>query len=408
MPDQTVRPAELRREAAAMTEEIIRWRRYLHAHPELSFQEKNSTAFIAETLRSFGIKNVRTGFADLDVGVLAEIGPPRGPCVLLRADMDALPVPDQTGLSCASTNPGISHACGHDAHMAILLATAKLLKAHENELPGRVRLIFQPAEESSMPYQGTLRPGAWFVIKDGALDGVGAAFSLHVFGTMKAGTMNIKEGTAMLASGFFNAKVTGQGTHGATPHLGIDPIVPAAAMIGDFQAIIAREVNPLRSAVLSICTIHAGTASNVIPEFCEFSGTLRSEECELVSYLSDRLQTVAHKTAEAYRCNFSYHATLSDAVINEPGVTAIAREAGSAVIGKENVLEAEPLTVSEDFTLYGQKIPASMFFWGMGDETKGIGQSQHDPTYLVNEETLSDAAAVMVVCAWKWLKKHSS
>lgn len=398
--------ATLRQEAAAIADDLTAWRRHLHANPERSFQEKATTAFVAETLRSFGIATVRTGFDAIDVGVLAEIGSGKGPCVLLRADMDALPVPDQTGLPWASLNPGVSHACGHDAHTAILLATAKILHAHADELPGTVRFVFQPAEETGMPHQGATRPGAWFVRESGALEGVGAAFALHVVGPMKAGTMFIKEGTAMLAAGFFRARITGKGTHGATPQLGVDPILPTAAMLGEFQSIISREVDPARCAVLSVCSIHAGVTNNVIPEYCEFTGTLRGETTDIVRYMAGRMDAIARKSAEAHRCTADYECTtVYGAVVNEPGVTAVAREAGCAVLGAENVSDMEALSVSEDFTLYGERVPAVMFFWGMADEAKGTGQSLHDPAFRVNEETLPDAAAVMAACAWRWLEQ---
>ena len=233
----------LKSSANTMRYDIQAWRHHLHQHPELSFKEETTTAFVVERLKSFGYTDVTTGFGPLKTGVLASIGKGH-PCVMLRANLDALPILEQTGLPYQSENEGVMHACGHDVQVATLLAAAKLLKCIEPAINGRVKLLFQPGEEKRKRYMDELLPGASFVLLSGALSDVDALFAMHAWGTLKKGQVYVKSGPTMMASSRFMVKVIGQGTHGAYPHLGHDPVVTACQIVEALQTIVSREMNP--------------------------------------------------------------------------------------------------------------------------------------------------------------------
>ena len=389
--------------AAQLSTEIMTWRRHLHAHPERSFCETRTTAFIAEKLKSFGYADIKTGFSPLTSGAQIDVG--AGPhCVLLRADIDALPITETADVSWRSQAPGVMHACGHDAHTAILLGAAKMLKELELRLPGKVRLIFQPGEEEEKAHEGRLAGGSKYVVGSGALDGVDAAFACHVWGVFPAGAVFIKDGPAMMASSRFIIKVTGSGTHGATPHLGRDPVVATCQIISALQTLISREISPIDSALITVGTIHGGTIANVIPQDVEISGTIRAARNETLAFVRQRIAELVEKTAEAHRCKAQ--CAIFDgcsSVMNNPDMADIVREVSGSIRGQENVHDAELITASEDFCEYASKVPSALFFLGMADSEKGTGQSQHDPAFQVNDDVLADAAAIMASAAWRYL-----
>ncbi len=397
---------EFKQEAAKIAADIIAWRRHLHANPELSYKEVNTTAFVADTLRSFGYADVSTGFGPVETGARADLGQ-GGPLVALRGDLDALPLTETADVPCRSTVAGVMHACGHDAHTAVLLGAAKLLKAKEAQLPGRVRLIFQPGEETRVTHFEKPLSGASYVIRSGAMEGVEAVFGMHVWGPFEAGKLFVKEGAAMMASGRFTLKIIGQGTHGASPHLGHDPIVAACNVVSALQTVVSREVSPTQPALITVGTIHGGTATNIIPEEVELSGTIRAASLETVEFIGARIGEMAQKTAEAHRCTTAYNLLINgDAVRNDAAMTALVREAGERVLGAEHVCDMEMITGSEDFREYASRFPSALFFMGMADEKKGIGQSHHDPSFRVNDDALADAAAVMASVAWRYLESR--
>lgn len=391
--------------AAELSREITTWRRHLHAHPERSFYETETTAFIAEKLKGFGYTDVKTEFTPLTSGVQADLG--AGPRrVLLRADIDALPITETADVPWRSQAPGVMHACGHDAHTAILLGAAKMLKELEPRLPGKVRLIFQPGEEEEKAHEGRLAGGAKYVIGSGALDGVDAAFACHVWGVFPSGAVFVKDGPAMMASSRFFIKVTGGGTHGATPHLGRDPIVATCQIISALQTLISREVSPIDSALITVGTIHGGTTANVIPQDVEISGTIRAARDETLAFVRQRIAELAEKTAEAHRCKAQCSIFNGcSSVMNNQDMADIIREVSYRICGRENVHNAELITASEDFCEYASRVPSALFFLGMADSGKGTGQSQHDPAFQVNDEILADAAAIMASAAWRFLSE---
>lgn len=397
----------IREEAQAMKDEIIAWRHHLHENPELSFKEEKTTAFVAEKLRSFGYKDVTTGFGPLSTGVMASIGSGR-PCVALRADMDALPVTEQTGLSYASKTEGVMHACGHDAHTASLLAVAKILKKFEPELKGRVKLIFQPAEETRIKIFEKPLSGSSYVIRSGAIDDVDAVFGMHVWGIFEKGKIFVKPGPTMMASARFRLKIIGKGTHGASPHLGFDPIATGCQIVNGIQTIVSRETSPIDPALITVATFHGGTATNIVPPDAEISGTIRGAREETVRFMGKRLGEVAELTAKAHRCQVEYHLLINGpAVENDPAMAAIVRDAAGKIVGEARVSGVDMLTASEDFREYSSRKPSALYFLGMKEEEKGIGQPQHDPAFRVNDDVMADSPAVMAAIAFRYLEEHA-
>ena len=397
-------------EARAFAPEIIRLRRHFHAHPELSYHETASTALVADTLRGFGISQLRTGFGPLATGVTADIGKPLGtgaPCIALRADMDALPVTERVDVPWASTVPGVMHACGHDAHMAVLLGAAHLLQQHAAALPGTVRFIFQPGEECLPTDPPADVSGAMFAIRAGVLDGVDAVCGLHVWGTFPANCLLVREGATMMALGRFTLRVNGRGGHGGLPHEAIDPIPVACELVEACQRIISREISPFASALLTFGFIHGGTALNVIPEHVELGGTFRTLSATHFELVRQRLADMADHICRAHRCTAELTILSSDPpVMNDPALASLVRDVGTELLGAERVLHMDPLPASEDFSDYTARKPGLLMFWGMADPARGIGEPQHNPAFQVNDEGLHEAAAVMAATAWRYLADH--
>lgn len=385
----------IKAEARAMQDSIVGWRHHLHENPELSFKETGTTEFIRRELESFGYTDIQVGFGPVETGLCTYVGQ-GSRCVGLRCDIDALPIAEQTGLLYQSKNPGVMHACGHDAHAACMLAAARILKLYEKDLPVRVKIFFQPAEETRTKIFEKPLSGAGYVVRSGALEGVDAMFGMHVWGIFEAGKVFVREGATMMASGRFSLKVIGKGTHGASPHLGCDPVTTASQIVCGLQTIVSRETSPIEPALITVGTIHGGTATNVIPQEVTLSGTIRAAREDLVRFMGKRLGELASLTAQAHRCRTEYSLLINGpAVMNNPTMVSVVRSAAGAILGSGRVKDVDMLTGSEDFREYSARVPSCLYFMGMKDEGKGVGQPQHDPAFLVNDAVLSDAAAVM-------------
>ena len=395
---------KLRDEARVMHDEIVAWRRHLHANPELSFKEFQTTQFIVEKLESFGYEQPQVGFGPIQTGACVYVG--KGDrTVALRCDIDALPIQEKLDVQWKSQNDGVMHACGHDAHTACMLAVAKLLKQNEALLPGRVKIFFQPAEETRIKIYEKPLSGGGYVVRSGALDDVEAAFGMHVWGVFDEGKVFVRSGPTMMASGRFNLKVIGKGTHGASPLLGHDPITTACQVVDALQTVVSREISPIEPALITIGTIHGGTATNIIPQEVELSGTIRAAKEEVVRFMGARIAEVAELTAKAHRCTTDYNLLINGpAVVNDPRMVAVVQKSARTILGEERVSDVEMLTGSEDFREYSAKVPAALYFMGMKNEACGIGQPQHDPCFTVNDAVLSDAAAVMAGIAFAYFE----
>lgn len=361
-----------------LQQQLIDIRRHIHRHPELSGEEVQTTADIREWLEAADIQILN--FPDLATGVIAEIGTGES-LVALRADIDALPVQEETGLPFASEIAGKMHACGHDFHTASLLGAAYLLKEQEHHLQGRVRLIFQPAEEKAK--------GAQQVIASGALEGVQAIFGLHNKPDLPVGTVGIREGALMAAADGFIVEVTGVGTHAAVPEAGIDPIVVSAHIVTALQSIVSRNVGSQQGAVISVTQLNSGHVWNVIPDLAVLQGTIRTFDEQVRKHVLSRFEQVVEGVGTA----FGTSATVKwlagpPPVLNDGQWTGVAKLAAEQ--SQLQVVEPAVSPASEDFSFYQKEVPGVFIFVG----TSGP-QEWHHPSFDVDERALSGTATFL-------------
>ncbi|MDT9720697.1 amidohydrolase [Paenibacillus sp. ClWae2A] len=372
----------------AFAERLITIRRHLHRNPELSGEEKETTAAIRSWLEEEGVR-----IADeyvLRTGLVAEVGQGDGPVVALRADIDALPIQEETKLEFASQVDGKMHACGHDAHTAILIGAARLLKQRESTLPGKVRLLFQPSEEKAT--------GARQVIQSGALSDVRAVFGLHNKPDLQVGTVGIREGALMAAADGFVVKVEGVGTHAAVPEAGIDPIVVAAHIVTALQAIVSRNVGAQESAVISVTKLHSGTAWNVIPDEAILDGTVRTFDEKVRARIRERFNQVVAGVAAAYGTRATVRWIQGPpAVVNDESLASAAEQVASEI--GLNSVRPLPSPAGEDFSFYQKEVPGLFLFLG----TSGPHEWHH-PGFDVDERALPLGAHLLAALAEKALR----
>ncbi len=380
---------------------ITTLRRDIHAHPELCFEEVRTSDLIAKALTEWGIP-VHRGLGTTGVvGIVKNGSSDRA--LGLRADIDALPMTEHNQFAHASKHAGKMHACGHDGHTAMLLAAAKHLSRHRN-FDGTVYLIFQPAEEGG--------GGAREMIKDGLfkLFPMEAVFGAHNWPGMKVGQFSLKPGPCYASSNEFKITVRGKGAHGAMPHLGIDPVPAAAAMVSAFQTILTRNKRPIDTGVISVTMIHTGEATNVIPDSCVMEGTVRTFTTEVLDLIERRMKVVAESTAEAFECTADFEFKRNyPPTINHEAETAFARRVLGEVVGDENVLDFEPTMGAEDFSYFLQEKPGCYFMIGNGDGAHrqgghGLGPCMlHNPSYDFNDDLIPLGATAWVKLAEAWL-----
>ncbi|MGG1311321.1 M20 metallopeptidase family protein [Cohnella laeviribosi] len=373
----------------SLQEDMVRWRRHLHRNPELSFQERETSRFIANHLEAWGYEVTRAA----GTGVIARLkGGRPGRTIALRADIDALPIQDEKTCEYASAVPGVMHACGHDAHTAELLGVARYYSLHREEMPGERVLLFQPAEE-------TLPGGALRMIAEGALDGVAAVYGVHLWSPFPYGIVATRPGPFMASPDEFEIELIGRGGHGGLPHQSADALVAGAHLVTALQTIVARNVNPLESAVLSVGRFQSGTANNVIAERSKLAGTVRSLKPEVRSLMRSRLEEVVRHTAALHgvEANFQFVEGYPPVVNDEREARRILRVA-SALLGKDRVLECEPIMAGEDFSYYLNERPGCFFFVGAGRED-GSSPPHHHPRFDIDERAMLVAARLLVAAA---------
>jgi amidohydrolase len=380
-----------------LTPDLIALRRDLHRHPELGGQETRTAGIVADRLRALGY-TVRTGIAGTGVTGLLQGGRP-GRTVLLRADMDALPIQEETDVPWRSAVPGVMHACAHDTHTAMLLTAAAVFAKDAPSLAGNLFLVFQPAEETAR--------GAEAMLRDGVLDGVrpDAAVAVHTVTYWPTGTLAICDGAAMASADRLEIVVTGTGGHGASPHLAVDPVVAAAHVVTALQTLVSRETPPLEAAALSITMFKAGTAFNIIPERAEMTGTLRCFDPALRERLVASVARTAEGIASALRCTASVRDEyLTPAVLNDPKVTALAREVGAAIVGADRVITPPPLTGSEDAAFFWQRVPGCYAFLGAAPTDGRSVVPIHNPKFDLDEAALPIGVEFLVRTARRLLE----
>jgi amidohydrolase len=386
-------------EALANKDEIIAFRRDFHRHPELGFQEFRTASIVAEYLKNLGIE-VTTEVGETGVvGILR--GQAESPVILLRFDMDALPILEDTGASYASENPGVMHACGHDSHVAVGLSVAKLLAAHKDELAGTVKFVFQPAEEGG---GGALRMVEAGVLEDPKPD---YSLAMHVWIEKPVGWYALNPGQTMAGSEIFSVKITGKGGHGAAPHISVDPIVATAQIITALQTITSRNINPLESAVISVCKVDAGTAFNIIPQEAEFSGTIRTFKPEVYDTVKEGFERIINSIAEAMGCQAEIHIErVTLPVANDPGLVELIREVVSQVDPDANIDSNHQTMGSEDFSFMMDDIPGCFMMVGAAKTESGHNFGHHHPKFDIDEASLPGAVAIIAQSAISILQRN--
>ncbi len=384
--------SDLLADARALDATLLHWRRHLHAHPELSGHEANTASYVAAALREMGLEpRARVGGM---YGLTVDLGPAGGPCVALRADMDALPIQEQTGLPYASRTPGVMHACGHDAHTAMLLGAARLLSARRGELARPVRLIFQPAEEQP---PGGAKP----MIDAGVLDGVERVYGLHIWSEMPVGTLGTRAGVFMASTDELDIVIRGRGGHAAMPQQCVDPIVAASQVVVALQSITSRSIAMTDSAVVSITQFNGGTASNIIPEEVRLAGTVRTLSEATRAAVLRRLREIVEGVARAHgaearvEVGAGYPALVNDAAAVESALRA-ARGLG---IASESILQLAAQGGGEDFAYYARRVPSAFVFLGARNEAKGCVFAHHHPRFNIDEDALPLGAALLAALA---------
>jgi amidohydrolase len=387
---------ESRAEAEGLAPQLVGWRRDLHQHPELAFQETRTADLVAQVLKGLGME-VRTGVGRTGVVGLLHGGRP-GTVVMLRADMDALPIQENSDAPYASQVPGVMHACGHDGHVAMLLGAATLLSRHVADLPGDVLFVFQPAEEGL--------GGASTMLADGLLtDPVpAAAFGLHLWNTMPMGRVCAQAGPMMAAADVLEITVRGRGGHGALPHEAVDAIAVTGQILSALQTIVSRNVDPQETAVLTIGTVHGGTAFNVIAETVALGGTIRTFSTAVRETVLTRLRVLLDGIAAGMGATYDLKVqAVAPAVVNDAGIAEVARGAAVHVVGATSVAWHAPLMVSEDFSEYQRWVPSCYMLLGSGNPVLGLDAPHHSPRFDFDEQVLPLGAALLTAAARRFL-----
>lgn len=386
---------EIKRLVDEAKEEVIAWRRHLHANPELSFQEEKTAQFVYDTLQSFG--NLELSRPTKTSVMARLIGNQPGRVVAIRADMDALPIQEENTFAFASKNPGVMHACGHDGHTAMLLGTAKILSKLRDQIKGEVRFLFQHAEE--------LFPGgAEEMVQAGVMDGVDVVIGTHLWSPLEVGKIGIVYGPMMAAPDRFFIRIHGKGGHAALPHQTIDAIAIGAQVVTNLQYIVSRNTDPLEPLVVSVTQFVAGTTHNIIPGSVEIQGTVRSFDETLRKNVPKLMERIVKGITEAHGATYEFAFEYGyRPVINNDEVTRVIEETVREVFGKEAVDHMKPNMGGEDFSAFMQKAPGSFFYVGAGNKEKGIIYPHHHPRFTIDEDALEIGVRLFVHAALKLL-----
>ncbi len=379
---------------------IIERRRYYHQYPELSMQEIETTNSIISDLEKMGLEVKRfDGFYGCTADIIGELP---GKVVALRADIDALPIKEETGLEFASTN-GCMHACGHDCHIAMLLGAAKMLSENKDKLKGTVRLIFQPSEESGC------QEGAQDVIRSGALDGVDAIYGSHIWGDFDAPYINVESGNRMASTAEFHVEVEGVSAHGSAPNLGVDSIVVASAIIMNLQTYVSRNNNPLNPLVVTVGKIEGGNRWNVIAGKTSFEGTVRTFSKELLEETPKAMKRIIENTAEVFgaKATMTFEWLVVPVINDNEKLNKIAQDAVKKMYGEECLRHLDTLMGGEDFSYYMQKVPGVFAFIGSRNPELNKIYTNHHEKYDVDESVLKKGAATYAQFAYDFLAQES-
>lgn len=374
---------------------VIQCRHYLHSHPELSTKEVNTTRFIKEELEKMGVEVQEFEGITGCVGTIK--GDKPGKTVMLRADIDALPITENPGKSYCSLNPGVMHACGHDCHTSMLLGAAKILSAHRDEIHGTVKLIFQMAEEIGRKSEE--------YVKRGALEGVDAIFGMHIWSAVPAGKVNFESGERMACSDRFTIKIHGKSSHGSAPHEGKDAIIAGAAAIQALQTIPSRINNPFNALVVTVGIFNGGTKENIIADQAELTGTVRAFNREFRNSMPEVIKSVVEPVVKGYGCSaeVDYYFGPSPQINDHEDLVQIARGAASKEMGEDALIPLKKMTGAEDFSVYMETVPGVFGYLGCRNEEKGIIAAHHHPAFDVDEDVLYHGTGIYVQFALDYL-----
>jgi amidohydrolase len=376
----------------ALLPDLVALRRDLHQNPELSHEETRTAAQVVAFLGESGLA-LRTNVGG--AGVVADTHGDSRRTVLLRVDMDGLPIQEQSGAPYASRVPGVMHACGHDGHTAMGASAARILA--RRQLPGRVRMIFQPAEEGERGAQG--------MVAEGVMDGVDLALGIHLWNELPVGTIGVKAGPLMAAVDRLKIVIHGRGGHGAKPHRSADPVVAAAHVVTALQTVVSREVSPVQPAVVTIGAIHGGTAFNVIPDEVTLTGTIRTFDGDLRRSMPERITRLASGVAAGLQCRAEVEIKVGNpAVINDASVAALARRAAARVVGEQDVVVPEPTMGGEDMAIYFERVPGCFVFIGSANPARGLDQPHHSPRFDFDEAALAIGCEFLLQAAEEALR----
>ncbi len=384
-----------------MRSRLVAVRRDLHAHPELAFQEVRTAGIVADALNQLGYE-VQTGIGKTGVVGLLEGAKPAGNPItlLLRFDMDALPIHEQVDAAFKSQSDGKMHACGHDAHTSIGLAVAEMMAKHRDQWGGVAKFVFQPAEEVAR--------GAKAMIIDGVLESPkpDRTLSVHVWSSMETGNIVMTDGPQMAGSQSYTIKVRGRGAHGATPQLGADPVVASAQIITALQTIVSRNVDPLESGVVTVGSIHGGSAGNIIPDEVLMQGTIRAFTEDVMAQLVKRIDEIATGIANAL--GVMVEVTFSDdstpPVVNDAAMASIVREVAGELVGVERVYNGYRTMGAEDAAFFLKAAPGAYVFVGAGNKAKNMTEPHHSPRFQIDEDSMPLAVALLSASAIKMLE----
>ncbi|ASJ17224.1 peptidase M20 [Thermococcus chitonophagus] len=375
--------------ARELEEYIIKMRREFHMYPELKYEEVRTSKIIREELEKLGYKIIRTA----ETGVIGVLKKGNGKTVALRADIDALPIQEENDVPYKSKIPGKMHACGHDAHTAMLLGAARVLR--EIPFDGTIKLIFQPAEEGGL--------GAKKIVEEGHLDDVDAIFGIHVWADLPSGVIGIRHGALLASADAFKVRIVGKGGHGAYPHQTIDPIAIAVELVDGYYKIPIREIDPIEPVVISVTSIKAGTTFNVIPEEAEILGTIRTFNEKVRDFIVERMEKITREYADGMRGSAEFTLTMEHIppTINDEKLAKFAREVLSPL---GEIVEPKPSLGAEDFAFYTTKAPGLFVLLGIKNEKKGIIYPHHHPKFDVDEAVLWKGTAIYSLLAIEYLK----
>lgn len=382
----------------SMFADMVAWRRHLHRHPELSYEEKRTSVFVADLLKQWGVE-VRANVGGY--GVVGTVyGAKPGPTVALRADMDALPIQDEKTCEYASTVPGVMHACGHDAHTAALLGVAKLFAEKRGELAGTIKLLFQPAEELSPG-------GAAPMIADGALEGVDAVYGVHLWTPFPAGKVYSAAGPVMAAADEFVIQIKGKGGHGGLPHETVDSIMVGAHLIVSLQTIVSRSIDPVEPCVVSVGKIQAGNGFNVIAESCSITGTVRSFDMRVRDRIVERMEQICARTGEMYGADIQLDYKVGyPPVVNDEAETERFFRVASHLFGADRAVRSPLIMAGEDFSYYLHRVPGCFMFVGAGNAEAGIVSPHHHPRFDIDESAMLQSAELLASMAEDYLEAN--